>query len=322
MSSSEILPFKETGHHSFHRRAFAHDYYSSFIYHIIINKQPGFNNFGSVEGDARIPFGNPGCARIKESELGKIIAKNIIHLPYEFPIIKLHKFCVMPDHVHMLIQILFRSDKHLDFYMDYLMERIASKYSALTGTAFSVEDIFVKGYCDKPLYDNRSLNGLYIYIEQNPHRLAMRQQQPQFFTRMRHLRIEEKEYEAYGNLFLLRNPDKAAVKISRKFSPDEKAELKESWLTSASTGTVLVSPFIHAEEKEIRSKAEELGAKIILITHTAFGERYKPGARDFALCEEGRLLIISLGLPPKTDLSRSICNRMNDLAKTICSNSY
>ena len=66
-----------------------------------------------------------------------------------------------------------------------------------------------------------------------------------------------------------------------------------------------------------RSVAETLDAKIILITHEAFKDRYKPAAHDFALCAEGRLLIISLGLPAGTDISYPICSRMNDLAKTI-----
>ena len=45
----------------------------------------------------------------------------------------------------------------------------------------------------------------------------MRMQYPKFFQRIRKLEIGEKEYEGYGNLFLFRNPDKIAVKISSKF---------------------------------------------------------------------------------------------------------
>ena len=101
-SSSFIAPKKETGLHSYHRRAFAHNYFAPFIYHIILKKQKSFERFGEVNGDARIEFGNPGCACIQESEIGKIIAKALIHLPYRFPILKLHQFCVMPDHVNIL----------------------------------------------------------------------------------------------------------------------------------------------------------------------------------------------------------------------------
>lgn len=145
----------------------------------------------------------------------------------------------------------------------------------------------------------------------------MRQQFPQFYRHIRNLKIGEKEYEAYGNLFLFRNPDKEAVKISRKFTHEEIEKKKEQWFASASKGTILVSPFISQAEKAIRAKAEGLGARIILITLEAFAERYKPAAHDFALCSEGRLLIISMGLPAKTELTRSHCISMNALAERL-----
>ncbi len=317
MNYSAIRPLKETGQHSYHRRSFAHNYYSPFIYHIIIKKAAGCIIFGTVEGDARIAPGLPGGASIKESELGKLIAKAILHLQYEFPIIKIYQFCVMPDHVHILLQILFQSDKHLDFYIAALKDRIVAKYSAIESKEIHQEEIFEAGYCDKPLYDDRSLNALFKYIRENPHRLAMRQQYPHFFRRIRKLKIGEKEFEAYGNLFLFRNPDKEAIKISRKFTPEECQQKREHWLLASSQGSVLTSPFISKAEKEIRSAAEKIGGRIILITHEAFPERFKPSAHDFSLCCEGRLLIISMGLPPKTPLSRAMCLSMNDLAKEI-----
>lgn len=315
--SQEILPFKDSGEHSCHRRSLYHDYHNPFIYHIILKKRKDCENFGSVTGDARIPFGNPGYAAIKESRLGAIVAKMVLRLPYDYRILKLHQFCVMPDHLHILLQVLFRSDRHLDFYIDHLKERIAKRFSVETGESISADDIFEKGYCDKPLYDDRSLDGWYRYIRENPHRLAMRMQYPHFFQRARNLNIGDYDCQAYGNLFLLRNPDKAAVKISRKSSEEEKARNKARWIESVSRGTVIVSPFISPAEKAIRTEVESLGANIILITHEAFPERYKPAKHDFDLCSTGRLLILSLGLPPATPLTRSVCIAMNTFAALL-----
>lgn len=316
-SSQAITPLSASGIHSYHRRSSHHDYLNPFIYHIILKKREGCEAFGSITGDARIPYGNPGCAAVNESRLGKIIAKAVLHLPYGYPILKLHQFCVMPDHLHLLLQVLFRSDKHLDFYIDCLKERIAGRYSAQMQQSINQDDIFEEGYCDKPLYDGRSLDGWYRYIRENPHRLAMRRQYPRFFQRVRNLKIATYECQAYGNLFLLRNPDKMAVKISRRFSEEEKLRKKKLWIESASQGTVIVSPFISAAEKAIRSKVEALGGKIILITHEAFPERFKPAKHDFDLCAEGRLLIISLGRPAPASLSRADCVAMNELAELL-----
>ena len=317
MDSVRIKPLTQTGEHSYHRRAFKHDYYAPFIYHIILKKAKECESFGSVIGNARIAPGLPGCAGIKETELGKTIARSILNLPHEHPAIKPYQFRVMPDHVHILLQVLFRSDKHLDFYIAALRKRIATRYSKIKGEPIADKEIFEPGYCDKPLLLKRSLDALYRYIRENPHRLAMRQQYPDFFRRIRALPIAGEEYAAYGNLFLFRNPDKEAVKISRSFSNEELLDKRGAWLSGSSRGTVLVSPFISPAEKEIRSEAEALGGGIILIVHEELPARFKPAAHDFALCAEGRLLIISLGLPAAAKLTRPICERMNALAQTI-----
>ena len=229
-------------------------------------------------------------------------------------------YCVMPDHVHILLRVKERSKYHLGVYISQLTGKITNKYNEETHQQISHTEIFQPNYTDKIIYANRSLDTLFRYIRENPHRLAMRRQYPQFFQRTRNIQIGAKPYEAYGNLFLLRNPDKEAVKISRRDSPEIIADKTARWLDEVSRGTILTSPFISSKEKEIRNKAEAQGAKIILITHKAFPERYKPYDHDFTLCAAGRLLILSLGLPAKTPLTREICQQMNSLASEIAKN--
>ena len=302
--SSSLLSSGDEALPRYHKRAFAHNYHAPFIYHIILKKKDGVGNFGEVKGDARIAPGQPGCAYIERSDSGQNIARAIFRIGKQFPILQIYQYMIMPDHVHLLLRVRDWSDHHLDYYIDCFVNE-------------SGVESFQPGYCDKPLLLRRSLSGLYRYIRENPHRLAMRKQFPQFFQRVRNLRIGDRDYEAYGNLFMFRNPDKEAVKINRRFSPEEKRLKRESWLSAAAKGSILVSPFISAEEKAIRAEAESIGAKIILIIHEAFTERYKPSAHDFDLCTRGRLLIISLGLPASTTLSRPLCLRMNSLAEAI-----
>lgn len=301
----------------YHKRAFAHNYHAPFIYHIILKKQVDCEVFGFVRGDARIQPGLPGCAYIEQTKLGQIIVKETVHLPKEFPFFQIYQYQMMPDHLHILLRVKEWIEMELDSYIEILKEHIAASYSKAIGREIPKDYIFQPGFCDKPLLLGRSLDGIFRYIRENPHRLAMRMQFPLFFTKARNLRIGDKEYEAYGNLFLFRNPDKDAVRISKKFSSEELSETTARWLTEASLGTVLVSPYISKAEKALRQQAEILGAKIILITHEAFGELFKPARHDFDLCSQGRLLIISLGLPPKTPLSRQLCNQMNELAAEI-----
>lgn len=310
-------PYKPDFKHSYTRRCHGHDYRAPFIYHIILSKAEECDNFGSVKGDAKITPGLPGCAYVERSPLGDIIQKALKELPKEFPIIQMYQYCVMPDHVHILLRVLERSEMHLGFYITKLKGKIREEYGQFMGRDLTSEEIFKPNYCDKPLTRRRSLDALFRYIRQNPHRLAMRHQYPQFFQRVRKLKIGDHEYEAYGNLFLFRNPDMAAVKISRSFSAEEKVKKKANWLSEAAQGTVLVSPFISKDEKAIRYEAETNSASLILITHETFPERFKPAAHDFELCSAGRLLIISLGEPKGSDLTRDLCQRMNTLAEEI-----
>ena len=82
-------------------------------------------------------------------------------------------------------------------------------------------------------------------------------------------------------------------------------------------GSILVSPFIHPDEKGIRSAAEELKGKIILIQHEEFGEKFKPARHDFNQCSQGSLLIISLDYPKDSALTKEICKEMNELDSKI-----
>lgn len=301
----------------YNKRAFAHNYHAPFIYHIILSKNNSFSKFGTVKGDARIPYGMPGCAEIDENEFGHIISKSIIGLPKKFPIIQIYQFQVMPDHVHILLRVKDWSKYHLDFYIGQLTEFIARNCSRIIGKPLSTSSIFEDGYCDKPLLLGISLDGWFRYIQLNPHRLAMRLQYPVFFQRMRNLKIGDKSYDAYGNLFFISNPDKSAIKISRSFTPQKIEALKNTWLLETQKGVVMVSPFISQKEKEIRKMIEMENGKIILIVHEIFPERFRPSSHNFELCSKGKLLIISLGYPLKTPLSREICNEMNSLANKI-----
>ncbi len=70
---------------AYHKRAFSHNYYAPFIYHNILKKKEDFEDFGKVKGNARIPYGNTGCAYIEESKIGRIIAKEILSIQKTFP---------------------------------------------------------------------------------------------------------------------------------------------------------------------------------------------------------------------------------------------
>ncbi|MDE6378319.1 MAG: hypothetical protein K2K72_06205, partial [Duncaniella sp.] len=220
-------------------------------------------------------------------------------------------YALMPDHLHLLLSVETRLD-------DILGRKLAS-FKVLVNQRSGIEQVFEKGFNDQILTTNRDLNVLFTYLRENPHRLAVRRANPDFFTRVNRLSIGDKTYAAYGNLHLLANPFQEQVVIHRADSPEKKERDRLIRIHCAANGGVLVSPFISKGEKDTRTEAESLGGNTILITHEAFGERFKPSAHDFDLCCQGRLLIVSLDLPAGTYLSRELCLAMNSLAQTISS---
>ena len=295
------------------RRKKGHDYHAPCIYHLILKKREDAQVFGHLTGSPYIQSGMEGCVKIEKTVIGTVISRFIYNLPKRYPILRLHQYMVMPDHVHILLQVLERSEKALGYYVAALKVEIIKELARRLGNG----DVFQKNYTDRIIHPRRSLDTVYKYIKDNPYRLAVRKACPGFFRKVRDFEIEGERYNAYGNLFHLRNPFKSAVIVHRKDTDEEFARKQEDWLGSVIEGGVLVSPFISKREKEIRCTAESLGGRIILVSSEPMGERFKPAEHDFNLCAEGRLLIIAPQKPLGEGLTRAICYRLNALAEAI-----
>lgn len=145
----------------------------------------------------------------------------------------------------------------------------------------------------------------------------MRMQHPEFFSHMRNLEICGEQMQGYGNLFLLRNPNKRSVVMHSYYDSGQRENLYNNCMDTVESGGVLVSAFISKDEKMIRELAEEKGACVILIKGEPFPERYKPEKHNFDKCSEGRLLILA----PKADWGlerfRHVCQRMNRIAEAM-----
>ncbi len=265
--------------------------------------------FGTLAGDWRLPRGSRGRSYIQASPLGRIIKECLKEIPAIHPALRLYQYALMPDHLHLLLSV--------EAPLDEILGRKLAIFKVMADKRANIERIFEKGFNDQILTPARKLDVIYDYLRDNPFRLGVRNSRPDFFRRINRIQILDHVYAAYGNFHLLRNPFMSQVVVHRSDSPQKKQLDNDRWLHTGANGGVLVSPFISAAEKALRTQAEALGAKIILITHEAFPERFKPSGHDFELCAEGRLLILSLGCQSGTPLTRTLCLHMNALAQSI-----
>lgn len=289
------------------RRAPWHDYTGRCIYMVTLNKAPLVPDFGSLVGDYRIPHGHKGSPCIVASPIGAAIKEGLRRFPQIEPKIRVLQYAIMPDHLHLLLFVQEKTEATLGRYI--------AAFKVEVNNAAGLKGVFAKGFNDQILKTDRSLDTLYHYLRDNPRRLAVRRAHPEFFRRVNALKIGNRHYQAYGNIQLLDRPFKQQVVVHRADTPSVRERHRAEWLYTAANGGVLVSPFISPAEKEVRKEADGADGRFILITNEPMGERYKPTGHDFELCETGRLLIISAGLPGA--LSRRTCLAMNALAAEI-----
>lgn len=89
------------------RRAAAHDYSRSGIYHITLHVAEGMGcPMGKVVGDAKVPDGHPDAPRVDLSPIGKMVEHELltaIHTHY--PMAEVQDYVVMPEHIHFLLKV-------------------------------------------------------------------------------------------------------------------------------------------------------------------------------------------------------------------------
>lgn len=100
----------------YNQRCEGHDYYGPFIYHIILKKANNCTSFGRVAESVTIPYDNYGCAHIVRSVSGKACAKALRQWNDSYAFILLWSYCIMPDHVHLIINKTERTEEYLSYY--------------------------------------------------------------------------------------------------------------------------------------------------------------------------------------------------------------
>lgn len=274
---------------------------------VTLNKLPGVTDFGILQGDSRLPVGQKGGSFVSATAIGSAIKEVLRQFYLIEPNIRILQYALMPDHVHVLLFV--------EQHTEEILGRIIARFKVEVNKTAGMKQVFAKGFNDQILKSTRSLDVIYNYLRSNARRLAVRRANPEFFRRVNALTIGEMTYQAYGNFQLLECPFKEQVVVHRSDTPEQRHHARERWLYTAANGGVLVSPFISPAEKAVRTDAEEAGGRFILITNRPMEDRYKPTGRDFDLCEQGRMLILSANLPGS--LTRSVCLGLNALARAI-----
>lgn len=285
------------------RRCSGHDYCEPCIYLITATVQPGRPALAFV--NAR--------AVMERTALGEAVYQEIVGIHAFHTQIVVYAMVVMPDHIHIVMHVKERLPKPLGQVLNGFSGACSRHWQRLA--ALPVVQPLFKPFNDRILWHKDQLSAMIRYVKDNPRRYIVKQRHPELFRRYNHLQAGDREFAAFGNIFLLRDFDRQQVVVHRADSPQTRSENASKWLRCAASGGVLISPFISPDEREIYKQALAAGGRFVVIRNEGFAERFKPVGHEFDLCAEGRLLLIA-PWPENgaAKVTRQEALQMNDLA--------
>ena len=214
-----------------------------------------------------------------------------------------------------------------------LSKKQRQEYYSLVGR--NHKPLFDDNYDDTVCLDERHRAAMIAYVHDNPRRALLRRMLPDVMRRCLHVRIGERSYGAFGNLFLLRWARKIQVQCHRRHpvtgQPYEEtadyANDRKKWETAVLEGcTALVTPGVSGGERLMKNECLERGFPLIHLQKEPIGAYWKPERQRFNACVNGALLILAPwnldlmgevgGVPSDSDYSRF--HNLNRLAEEIC----
>ncbi len=309
---------------------------------------------GLLTGSSTVTDGEEGAPCVVPTPLGQAVTRCWELIPQFHKEVRLLTFQLMPDHLHGILFVHEAMEEHLGQVISGFKAGCNKAYRRLVGDGAmplmagtvtgAVEAVpqhtnklplpsehrlkkddrshgllFERGYNDLISKSYDMLPRLTAYLNDNPRRLAIRREHPDFFRVQFGVTVAGQTYAAIGNRFLLNRPDMEQVQLTRKLTEAQIAEERNKFLLMARTGTVLVSPAISTGEQVVMRAIMDAHLPQIFITPWGFNKFSKPGHQYFEACADGRLLLLA-PWPHQNEripLTRAMCLALNKMAEDI-----
>ena len=349
---------------SMKRRCEARDYYERGIYMVTLVIEGRRPILGRLAGKSDVKEG-PDAPHVELSAFGEKVKQCWMDIPRYHPEVEVMRLCIMPDHLHGVLFVHERMEKHLGHvingfktgtrraarelgiegmlavampqptqpqepstfatpasvgYAAALPQQAGGQKQQAGSTSKGV--IWEKNYNDSVLWAKGRLQRMLAYVDDNPRRLLLKREHPEYFTQLSGLIAAGLEMTAMGNRFLLQKPIKIQVQCSRSMTAEETDHYKAAIIQRArAERAAIVSPCISPGEQQTATAALEAGLPLIVLLLKGIRPLFKPQPRYLQACEEGRLLMLS-PYPfqnEKIENMRQRCLHLNSIAAKICS---
>ena len=296
-----------------HHREREWDYRGRAIYHFTLPVEGRYPLFGSLEGESA------ETAVVRLNPFGRRVCQMLGGLAQFYKekgyALKVLAQMVMPDHVHLVIQVLEPLPKSIGAVVRGFKSGCTKVYKenfyccgenaagvqggGMVGAAgvhggdapVHFSRIFAgRGsiwqqdaayYHERILHVPGQLRRMIDYVKDNPRRLWLKSHNPDLFKLHRRTEAAGLSFTSMGNHFLLNWPDGQTVEISRSATNEQIQGLLQSALAAAHNGAVTYTAAISKGEQFIARVLREQGYPLVVLLNDGFPKAGSPHERYY-----------------------------------------
>lgn len=269
----------------------------------------------------------PGAPHIELSPLGIKVKESLERMPQVEPKIELVCYSIMPNHIHFIIAVRGELSRPIGAIIRSFMGATSRSLHMLkaegkiqwNSAAASIArkastekpSLWQPGYCIGICHTEQKLHTRIGYVIENPFFGILENERHDFMKRTMMLTIKGRRYSGYGNMLLLKEPDRLQVFCHRNHPVTHEPyhltqdfwEEKQAILNAASDGVVIVTPGISPGESDIMWSVLQNGGFVINIQQEEIpiSDKWHPEKERRIYCSQGQMLVLSVhDLPHQT----------------------
>lgn len=269
----------------------------------------------------------PGAPHIELSPLGIKVKESLERMPQVEPKIELVCYSIMPNHIHFIIAVRGELNRPIGTIIRSFMGATSRSLHMLkaegkiqwNSAAASIArkastekpSLWQPGYCIGICHTEQKLHTRIGYVIENPFFGILETERHDFMKRTMMLTIKGRRYSGYGNMLLLKEPDRLQVFCHRNHPVTHEPyhltqdfrEEKQAILNAASDGVVIVTPGISPGEADIMWSVLQNGGNVINIQQEEIpiNDKWHPEKERRIYCSQGQMLVLSVhDLPHQT----------------------
>ena len=269
----------------------------------------------------------PDAPHVVLSPLGERVKECLEYMPHAVPQIDLICYAIMPNHIHFIVAVRSEMQRSIKMIIrsfmgttSNIMHKMIKEGTVIWSNENTISQkkrnnndapLWKPGSCIGIYYTERKLHTRIGYVLENPFFGILEHEHRGLMERTMSLTIAGRKYCGYGNMLLLKEPDRIQVFCHRKhpatqepyhLTEDFRKE-KQTVLDASANGVVIVTPGISPGEQYIMWAVLRSGGNVINILkeEIPLSNRWHPDKERRLYCSQGNMLVLSVAdLPHQT----------------------